>query len=85
MDVYGAALMDSLLCADDSFKRVQQYMSEMQRVLKPGGVLLVISFAPPESRLPFLKARGLTWEIEHSEIGASRARCVCVLRASMWC
>lgn len=66
----GAALMDSLLCADNGFKRVQQYLSEAQRMLKPGGVLIVISFAPPESRMPFLKARGLEWSIEHSEIGA---------------
>lgn len=61
--------MDSLLCADNGFKRVQQYLSEAQRMLKPGGVLIVISFAPPESRMP-LKARGLEWSIEHSEIGA---------------
>ena len=37
------ALLDSLLCGGNSFKRSAEYVSEMYRILKPGGSFVVVS------------------------------------------
>lgn len=42
--------IDALLCGDNAYIKVAQMMREVQRVLKPGGVYMAISYGKPESR-----------------------------------
>ena len=44
-------------------------MQEVYRVLKPGGVYIIISFGEPAARLGYLKGKSLDWKVEHKEIG----------------
>lgn len=48
------ALLDALLCGDDGADKARRLLAQMQRVLKPGGALIVVSHAPPNGRLPLL-------------------------------
>lgn len=60
------ALMDALLCSDDNIISVNRLVREMHRVLKPGGVYVVISHGAPDTRVGYLKrpAQGLTWAVD---------------------
>ena len=42
--------LDSLLCGDDAFINVARMTREVQRVLKPQGVYMVISYSGPKFR-----------------------------------
>lgn len=46
--------MDALLCGDQSFLNVAIMTKEVQRVLKTGGIYMIISYGPPENRIPHL-------------------------------
>ncbi len=46
--------MDALLCGDQSFLNVAIMTKEVQRVLKTGGVYIVISYGQPENRIAHL-------------------------------
>jgi ubiquinone/menaquinone biosynthesis C-methylase UbiE len=39
-----------LLCGDNAFLNVASMLKEVQRVLKPGGVYIAISYGKPENR-----------------------------------
>ena len=41
--------IDALLCGDSAFLQVATMCKEVQRVLKPKGVYLVISYGKPEN------------------------------------
>lgn len=41
--------IDALLCGDNAFINVAKMLKEAQRVLKPGGVYLAISYGKPEN------------------------------------
>lgn len=43
--------LDCLLCGESSTANTGRYTHEVARVLKPGGVFIVVSFGPPENRL----------------------------------
>ena len=42
--------IDALLCGDNSFLNVAVMTKEVQRVLKNGGIYMVISYGAPENR-----------------------------------
>lgn len=60
------ALFDAQLCSDDNIINVNALVKEMFRVLKPGGVYLVVSHGAPESRTGYLDrpAQGLSWAVK---------------------
>ena len=60
------ALLDTVLCGGDQYQKCSMMLAEMQRVLKPGGVYVVVSFGAPSMRLPYLE--GLDWEVECKEL-----------------
>eukprot|EP00592_Proboscia_alata_P005480 CAMPEP_0194382342 /NCGR_PEP_ID=MMETSP0174-20130528/59798_1 /TAXON_ID=216777 /ORGANISM="Proboscia alata, Strain PI-D3" /LENGTH=289 /DNA_ID=CAMNT_0039167567 /DNA_START=163 /DNA_END=1032 /DNA_ORIENTATION=- len=52
--------IDALFCSDDASLecRIKSYCQEVDRVLKSGGVWIVLSYGPPEARLEFLENDG---------------------------
>ena len=60
------ALLDALLCSDDNIISVNHLVREMHRVLKPGGVYLVVSHGAPDTRVGYLRrpAQGLSWVVD---------------------
>ena len=53
--VIDKATLDSLLCGENSTANSGRYVAEVARVLRPGGVFVVVSFGAPEIRLSFLE------------------------------
>ena len=53
------ALYDVLLCSSQGLENVEELTREMFRILKKGAVLLIVSHAPPNNRLPQLTRNGL--------------------------
>jgi ubiquinone/menaquinone biosynthesis C-methylase UbiE len=43
--------IDALLCGDHSFMNVAIMTKEVQRILKVGGIYLIISYGQPENRV----------------------------------
>jgi ubiquinone/menaquinone biosynthesis C-methylase UbiE len=43
--------LDAILCGDKSFLNAAKMLKEVQRVLKTGGLYVVISYGSPENRL----------------------------------
>ena len=52
--VIDKALFDAQLCSESNFVKVTRLVSEIYRVLKPGGTYIMISHGRPESRHGFL-------------------------------
>ncbi|EAR84868.1 methyltransferase domain protein (macronuclear) [Tetrahymena thermophila SB210] len=48
--VIDKSTIDALLCGDYSYLNVAKMMSEVQRVLKPNGVYLIVSYGEPYNR-----------------------------------
>ena len=60
--------MDALLCGDDSYLNVAKMMKEVQRVLKIGGVYMMITYGSPEDRINHLYREHLSFELLTSYI-----------------
>lgn len=63
--------VDALDCADDSGCR--RLLSECARVLKPGGVLLLVTHSGPRRRLPLLMQEEYGWDVETHAVGYSNS------------
>lgn len=50
-----SALFDAVLCSENNLKDIQSLLKEMYRVLKMGGVYLMISHGPPDNRVNHIK------------------------------
>ena len=53
--VLDKATIDSILCGENSTANTSRYTHEVARVLKPGGVFIVISHGAPDIRLSYLE------------------------------
>ena len=49
--VIDKSTLDSILCGEKSFLNTAIVTKEIQRVLKAGGIYLVISYGTPENRM----------------------------------
>ena len=49
------ALFDAVLCSENNLKDIQALLREMHRVLKMGGVYLLVSHGPPDNRVSHIK------------------------------
>lgn len=56
--------IDALLCGDDAFLNVALMMEQVQRVLKPGGVYMAISYGRPENRIFHFERPNLDFAIK---------------------
>ncbi|KAL0234319.1 hypothetical protein PCE1_001355 [Barthelona sp. PCE] len=66
--VVDKATLDALLCGRESFDNAYLMNKEVQRVLKPGGVFICISYGTPDSRLDHFSRHGLNWTTETKTI-----------------
>ena len=55
--------LDALLCGEKSFVNVAIMASEVQRVLKQGGIYMIISYGQPENRIIHLERDHLSFDI----------------------
>mmetsp|Transcript_25332 Transcript_25332/g.45026 ORF Transcript_25332/g.45026 Transcript_25332/m.45026 type:complete len:209 (+) Transcript_25332:207-833(+) len=56
-------LSDCLLCGDDGEDDISTSLSEISRVLAPGGVYICVSFGDPDSREDYFSSKGFHWEV----------------------
>jgi EEF1A lysine methyltransferase 4 len=55
--------IDALLCGDDAYLNVAKMTKEVQRVLRPGGVYMAISYGIPDTRLDHFNWQHLSWDV----------------------
>ena len=65
--VVDKATLDSILCGENSTANSGRYVKEVARVLKPGGVFIIVSFGAPENRLSYLEGE-YGWSVTVSAI-----------------
>jgi len=46
-----------------------EYLEEMYRTLAGGGVFLILSHGPPQTRLIYLRQRHFSWRINYTKFG----------------
>ena len=66
--VLDKALLDSLLCGDNSFNRSAEYIAEIHRVLKPGGSFVVVSHGGPATRMNLLATEDRKWTVQEARL-----------------
>lgn len=57
--------LDAIICGDESTCKPDQVLSEVNRVLKKGGVYICVSFGMPEYRMDYFQAPTLKWKVVH--------------------
>ena len=63
--VFDKATFDTLVCSSRPNFSAQAYLSEVFRVLQPGGIFLMISHSGPAERLPYLvQDPARTWKVQ---------------------
>jgi len=63
--VFDKATFDTLVCSSRPNFSAQAYLSEVFRVLQPGGIFLMISHSGPAERLPYLVQDPCrTWKVQ---------------------
>lgn len=60
--------IDALLCGENSFLNVAKMTKEVQRVLKEGGVYMVISYGTPDTRTEHFNRAHLDFEVEVNQV-----------------
>lgn len=60
--------MDSILCGENSTANANKALTEVSRVLKPGGCYIVISYGAPETRMSYLSKAEFKWEVSAQAI-----------------
>ena len=66
--VFDKCTLDCLLCGDNSFSKASLMMQNIYKVLKNGGVYMLVSYGMPDARIGYLKNKFLNWNIEHAKI-----------------
>lgn len=55
--------LDSLMCGTEAPLSAVQMMGEVSRLLKPGGIYMLITYGDPTVRMPHLSRPAYNWEI----------------------
>ncbi|KAL3627152.1 hypothetical protein CASFOL_028515 [Castilleja foliolosa] len=56
--------LDSLMCGTDAPFSASQMLGEVSRLLKPGGVYMLITYGDPTVRMPHISRPVYNWQIE---------------------
>jgi len=59
--VFDKALMDSICMRDDAVQSIGELISEVHRVLRVGGIYLIVSHGSPGTRIPHFEACEEPW------------------------
>ena len=62
--VLDKSTLDALSCSDEPYLNVAKMLWHIHRVLKKGGVYVVISYSNPENRLPHLERKHVNFDIK---------------------
>ncbi|XP_008783275.2 EEF1A lysine methyltransferase 4 isoform X5 [Phoenix dactylifera] len=77
--------LDSLMCGTDAPLSVSQMLEEVNRLLRPGGIYMLITYGDPSVRIPHLNQAGCNWKIVlyiiprpgfESRVGCSSAKSI---------
>nr|XP_029116311.1 EEF1A lysine methyltransferase 4 [Elaeis guineensis] len=85
--------LDSLMCGTNAPLSASQMLEEVNRLLRPGGVYMLITYGDPSVRIPHLNQAGCNWKIilyiisEYRNLLSPSLILICVydLMAKMWC
>jgi SAM-dependent methyltransferase len=72
--------LDALLCGSESNKHQAALLLEIHRVLKRGGVFILITYGQTTSRLSYLERPKFSWDVSHVPLGPTRFLYACVKR-----
>ena len=62
--VLDKSTLDAILCGKQPALKASQMLAEVQRVLKTGGVYIIISYGSPDKRLPHVQRPHLAFDVE---------------------
>jgi len=66
--VLDKSVLDTFACSDNAMLLIATYLKEVERVLKPGGTYLCVSYGGPHTRMNFLQMPHLDMEVEALEL-----------------
>ncbi|XP_009393889.2 uncharacterized protein LOC135584230 isoform X2 [Musa acuminata AAA Group] len=61
--VFDKGTLDSLMCGMDAQLSASQMLEEVNRLLRPGGIYMLITYGDPSVRIPHLNQPGCNWKI----------------------
>merc|ERR1719174_1509060 len=61
--VIDKSTMDAILCGEGSTANVAKMCMEVSRVLKPSGILFVVSYGVPDNRMQYLENEDYSWTV----------------------
>ncbi|KAJ4779438.1 S-adenosyl-L-methionine-dependent methyltransferases superfamily protein [Rhynchospora pubera] len=64
--------LDALMCGTDASQAASQMLGEVNRVLKQGGIYMLITYGAPSARVQYLKQAGLNWKLTLYILSSSR-------------
>jgi len=71
--VIDKSTLDAMACGDKSTLVIATYANEVQRVLRPGGVFICITFGKPECRLEYFNTGNLEFSVRTEVLTAEGA------------
>lgn len=66
--VFDKGTIDSILCGSQPMESVHRTLSEVERVLRAGGIFLFVSFGKPSTRVRKLRRWNLPWHLHRTMI-----------------
>jgi len=62
--------LDAILCGPGSLENADKMLSHISRILKPGGVFILITYGRPQNRMCYLDLPMYSWSITRETAGA---------------
>eukprot|EP00930_Biecheleria_cincta_P001041 TRINITY_DN102209_c0_g1_i1.p1 TRINITY_DN102209_c0_g1~~TRINITY_DN102209_c0_g1_i1.p1 ORF type:complete len:216 (+),score=44.20 TRINITY_DN102209_c0_g1_i1:58-705(+) len=66
--VIDKSVLDTFACGKNAANIIAGYLGEVERVLRPGGMFLCISYGEPSSRMEFLRQPNLSFSVNQVPI-----------------
>lgn len=76
--VLDKALFDAMVCSENNIRDIEAYLKEIYRVLKTGGVFVIVSHGAPGRRMNLLQPHLPNMEIEVQEISKYMVKGCCL-------